>query len=161
MELQSLKKIQEIIHKIKIGMLVTTAPDHSLKSRPMGTREVDDQGYLWFFTSDESGKLADIIEHPKVNIAYSSVDSNTYLSISGVATPVLDKQKMKELFSPMVKAWYPEGLDDPTLMLIRVKIQEAEYWDGTSSKLVQVFKMGKAIISGERYSSGEHEKLVN
>lgn len=161
MEQENLKKIQKIIDDIKIGMLVTTAPDKTIKSRPMGTREVDEEGYLWFFTSDESGKLVDIIEHPHVNVSYSSPDKNTYLSISGVAELVSDKEKMEELYSPVIKAWYPQGLDDPTLMLIKVKIQEAEYWDGTSSKLVQVFRIGKAIIAGERYEGGEYEKIFD
>ena len=103
----------------------------------------------------------DVIEHPKVCLSYSSSEKNSFLSLSGVAKAVADQEKMKELYTPILKAWFPKGLEDPTLILIKVHIDEAEYWDGTSSKLVQVFKMGKAIVKGERYTSGDHEKLVN
>ena len=161
MELQSLKKVQEIINDIKIGMFTTTTQHRNLTSRPMTTQEVDDNGDVWFFTSDETGILVDIIEHPKVSLSYSSAEKNSFLSLSGVAKAVVDKDKMKELYTPILKAWFPKGLEDPTLILIKVHIDEAEYWDGTSSKLVQAFKIGKAIVSGNQYSSGEHEKLVN
>ena len=83
------------------------------------------------------------------------------MSISGIATAVADQEKMKQLFSPLTKAWFPRGLEDPTLILIKVTIHQAEYWDGTSNKLVQAFKVGKALVTGERYESGEHEKLTN
>ncbi len=161
MELQSLKKIQKLVGDIKVGMFATITKDLGITSRPMGTQEIDDEGNVWFFTSDESGKLVDIIEHPKVCLSYSSPEKNSFLSLRGIATAVADQEKMKELFSPLTKAWFPKGLEDPTLILIKFHIHEAEYWDGTSNKLVQAFKVGKALVTGERYENGEHEKLVN
>ena len=38
MELQSLKKIQKLVHDIKVGMFATTTKDLGITSRPMGTQ---------------------------------------------------------------------------------------------------------------------------
>ncbi|MFK7936673.1 MAG: pyridoxamine 5'-phosphate oxidase family protein, partial [Saprospiraceae bacterium] len=57
------------------------------------------------------------------------------------------------------KAWFPEGIDSPRLALVEVKAISAVYWDSSSSKIVQLFNMGRAILTGQRHSkvsSSEH-----
>ena len=72
-----------------------------------------------------------------------------------------DKQKIEELWSPVVKAWFPKGVDDPTLSLLKVETNEASYWDGKSNKFVVFFNIIKAIAKGERHNDAEvgHLKL--
>ena len=71
-----------------------------------------------------------------------------------------DRAKAEELWNPMVKAWFPGGLDDPHLALIKVTIQSAEYWDSDASKMRQFFEMAKAAFTGDKPKElGEHGKV--
>lgn len=70
-----------------------------------------------------------------------------------------DKARAKELWNPIYKAWFPDGLDDPNLALIRVDVDQAEYWDSPNSKVVQLAGFVKAIVTGQRAEGGENEKI--
>jgi len=64
------------------------------------------------------------------------------------------------LWSAAAKAWFPGGVDDPDLQLLRVQVQHAEYWDVKESRMVQLFKMAKAVVTGERpRGMGEHRDV--
>ena len=73
-----------------------------------------------------------------------------------------DTDKIRQLWRPVLKAWFPKGVDDPDLALLRVDIISAQYWDSTSSKLVQLFGMIKAIATGQSAADtvGENEKVT-
>jgi general stress protein 26 len=70
-----------------------------------------------------------------------------------------DRDKIKELWSPILKAWFPKGIDDPDLALVECAVLEAEYWDASSSRMVQLFSMLKAAITGKEYDEGKHATL--
>jgi hypothetical protein len=74
---------------------------------------------------------------------------------------VRDKAKAKELWNPLLKAWFPQGLDEPDLVLLNVKVEKAEYWDSPSGKMVQLAGLAKALATGHRYHAdpGEHDKV--
>ena len=155
---EGIRKIQELTEGIDFCML-TTNDGGQLRSRPMSTQQFEFDGDLWFFTSDNTHKVEEIEKDDRVNVAYSKPSDNVYLSVSGRADIVKDRAKIEELWNPVHKAWFPEGLDDPTLCLLRVKVEQAEYWEGTSSTLVQLFGMVKAIATGEEADYGENKKI--
>lgn len=155
---ESIKKIQELTEGIDFCMLTTMDGGH-LRSRPMSTQEFEFDGDLWFFTSDNTHKIEEIEKDPRVNVAYSKPDENTYLSVSGRAETLKDKAKIDELWSPVLKAWFPEGKDDPHLCLLKIRVEQAEYWDAPSSKIVQLFGMVKAIATGSEADYGENKKI--
>ena len=96
---------------------------------------------------------------PRVNVAYSNPDDNTYVSVFGRGEMSKDKAKMEELWSPILKAWFPEGLDDPHLALLKINIEEVEYWDSPNSKLVQLAGFVKAMVTGQQAEGGEYGKI--
>jgi general stress protein 26 len=155
---ESIEKIRELTHGIDFCML-TTIDGGYLRSRPMSTQVFEFDGDLWFFTSDNTHKIGEIDKDNRVCAAYSNPDDNTYLSVSGRAEVVKDRAKMEELWSPVLKAWFPEGLDDPHICLLKVPVEQAEYWDAPSSKLVQLFGMVKAIATGQEADYGENKKI--
>ena len=155
---ESLKKLKDLVADVKIAMLCTSHNGH-LRSRPMSTAQFDDEGNLWFFTNEHSGKADEVAGDHEICLAYSSPSKNTYVSISGNAQIVNDWVKMKELYNPAIKAWFPKGLDDPDLELLKVIPFKAEYWDSSSSKMVLLFQMAKAIVTGEKYHEGQHGKI--
>jgi general stress protein 26 len=157
---ESIEKLRELTKQIPYAMLTTLDPDGELRSRPMTSQQIDDQGNVWFFTGKFTALVDRVEGNHKVNISYASADKNLYVSIAGLATVVDDKIKEKELWKPILKAWFPEGLEDPNLVLLKVQIHSAEYWDTPSSKLVQLAGFAKAILTGKRYESpGENKKI--
>src|SRR5690349_5444959 len=155
-----IEKIRDLIKGIRFAMLTTVDTDGSLRSRPMATQEAEFDGELWFFTGASSPKVDEVERDHRVNVSYAAPDDNTYVSVSGTARMVRDKAKAKELWNPALKAWFPEGLDDPDLALLRVRVEKAEYWDSPSSKMVQLYGLAKAMLTGKRADDiGENEKI--
>ncbi len=146
-----------MVKDVRICMLITNDNDaeHSF-GRPMAVNKVEEDGAMWFFTQASSYKADEIAQSKKVAIVIANESSNNYLMIHGTADLVNGKMKMKELWSLIMKAWFPVGLDDPDMTLIKVTPTEVNYWDSSSSKMVVLFNMLKAIVTGKEYAEGEH-----
>ena len=147
------------IKDIRYAMLTTLDDDGSLTARPMTTPQKEFSGSLWMFTSRSSPPAMAVSTSPTVGLQYTDHGSDTYVSLSGDASLEHDRARMEALWSPMVKAWFPQGLDDPDLVMIRVDVYKAEYWDVKESKPVQLFKMAKAAITGTPPTLGEHKTV--
>ena len=159
-ETEHVRKLGELIKDIETAMLTTALDDGSLRSRPMATQRADFDGqHLWFFTDADSAKVHEVEHDRHVNVAYSDPSKNRFVSVSGTARVVRDKAKIKELWSPGIKAWYPDGPDDPKIALLRIAVDFAEYWDTPSNKMVQLIGFAKALLVGERYDPATNEKI--
>jgi general stress protein 26 len=156
---ENLQKLKDKIKDIDFTMMTTVDEDGSLRSRPMSTQEVTDNGEIWFFTGYESGKSHEIEQDSHVNLSYSKPSDNLFVSVSGKATLSRDKAKIDELWTPELKAWFPEGKDDPNVGLIKVTIDKAEYWDSPNSAVVHLIGVVKATLTGESYDPGENKKI--
>lgn len=154
---EGIRKLGALLKDIKIAMMTTVDPDGALRSRPMMTQDTEFDGDLWFFTGRSSGKIESIRGDQEVNLAYASPEDQRYVSISGRAEVVDDRAKAQELWNPAYRAWFPEGLEDPDLALIRVRVESAEYWDSPSSTMVHLAGFAKALARGERYQPGAAE----
>jgi len=139
--------------------MLTTIDSGHLRSRPMSTQQAEFDGDIWFFTSDNTHKVDELRKDDRVCAAYSKPGSDTYVSISGRAEVVKDRAKIEELWNPVLKAWFPEGLDDPHLCLLKVSAEQAEYWDSPSGKLVQLLGFVKALATGQEADWGENRKV--
>jgi general stress protein 26 len=155
---ESINKIKELVEGIDFCML-TSIDEGNLRSRPMSTQQAEFDGDLWFFTSDDTHKVDEINKDNRVNVAYAKPDDNVYVSISGRAEVSHDRAKIEELWSPILKAWFPEGLDDPHLCLLKVSAEKAEYWESPSGKVVELFGFVKALVTGESAEWGENKKV--
>ena len=97
---------------------------------------------------------ADLIRAEKrVNLAFS--DGSTWLSVAGHGDVRQDRDRVEELWNPMVEAWFPEGKDSPPVALLFVESDSAEYWDTPGGRVASVFAFAKAKVKGERPDVGE------
>ncbi len=158
---KNISVLKELVEKVRICLMTTIDERGKFNSRPMATAAVEEDGSIWFFTNAYSSKSEEISADNEVSLGYSDPSSNTYIYVNGKAELVDDGVKKENYFNPAVKAWFPEGLDDPRLILLKVTPSVAEYWDSSSSKMVVAFNMLKAIVTGKTYDGdGEHEKLT-
>jgi general stress protein 26 len=145
-------KIYDLIKGARIAMLTTVSTEGQLVSRPMAVQQVQFEGDVWFFAEADSPKIADIQHDPRVNVAYS--ESN-FVSLAGTASVVRDVAKKRELWDAGAAAWFGEkDADDPTVVLIKVDAETAEYWD-TPSRPATMVKVVKAKLTGSRPDAGE------
>jgi general stress protein 26 len=154
------QKLFDLVRDIRVCMMTTEESDGSLHSRPMYSMEADERGNLWFFTKLQSPKVAEISKDRQVNLAFADPDKQHYVSISGVAEVVRDKAVIGDKWSEGVRAWFPDGKDDPSLTLIRVKPVRGEYWDSPSSTFVQLYGYVKSTLTGQPATDvGEQKKV--
>ncbi|ATB30494.1 pyridoxamine 5'-phosphate oxidase family protein [Melittangium boletus] len=152
-------QLGELIQDIKVTMMTTVEADGCIRSRPMWTHNENFNGELWFFTNESAPKVDEIQGEQHVNLAYSDASRDRYVSVSGTARVVRDRQKIHELWNPALKAWFPKGVDDPDIALICVSVNKAEYWDTPNKRMVQLVGFVKSVLTGEKYRPGEHEKI--
>lgn len=152
-----IETIAKLIKASKIALVTTQASDGALHSRPLGVQEAEFDGDLWFFTPHPSEKTEEIAAHPQVNAAFES--GKGYLSISGTASVVQDAAKIDELWSTSAEGWFEQGRDDPSVALLRIEADSAEYWSVDDPKAVVLFKVAKAALTGGTPDVGDNKTV--
>lgn len=109
-------------------MLTTQEKEGGLRSRPMVCAGLD-QDALWFITAEHTPKVTETQEHEAVNVTFASSEKDAYVSVTGHAQVVHDHQLLQKLWDPQLSRWFPKGVGDPDLALLRVDIQHAEQWN--------------------------------
>jgi len=153
-------KVKAMVADAKICMLTTMTADGKHVSRPMALQEVEFDGDLWFFTYADSDVIEQIATHPQVNVAFSDPGQHNWISLAGAAVRVDDRAKAEELWNPLLKAWFPDGLETPGLTLVKVQTETAEYWAAAhSSKVITLLGYAKAAVTGKTPDAGENETV--
>jgi general stress protein 26 len=153
----------KLIKDIRFGMLTHRTAAGMLHAHPLTTqnRGLDEHAELYFFIP-KSGELYErLLTDGEVNVSYADPGEDSYVSLSGQVRFVDDLAEKERLWSPAAQAWFPGGHTDPEVALLAVRIRHAEYWDVDESKMVQLFKMAKAAVTGEPPRQlGEHRELT-
>lgn len=159
---EKIKKLGELIADIDLAMLTTVDETGALRSRPMRYRQADGgfDGKVYFFTNASSGKIEEVEKDQRVNVAFSNPKSQDYVSINGTGKLSRDRAKMEELWNPLFKAWFPDGLEDPDIALFVVQAEGAEYWDAPTSPVAHLIGYVKAKATGGTPRVGEDEKVT-
>ncbi|UZT98397.1 pyridoxamine 5'-phosphate oxidase family protein [Chryseobacterium fluminis] len=146
--LEAIKKIKELSENAKVCMFCTELETLPINSRPMSLQETDEEGNLWFISSDDSNKNFEIKDDRRVQLFFMNNSDYQYLSVFGEATIYKDKTTIEDKWSPMAKAWFEEGKDDPKVSIIRVEPKDTYYWDTKVGKLVSLFNFVSAAVTG-------------
>ena len=144
--------LTQLIDKIKdvrMAMLTTTDEHHTLHSRPMYTIKPDADGSLYFLTDAQSAKVYEVQKDNQVNLSYANPDNNVYASVSGRANAYRDEAKIAELWNEPMRAWFPKGKDDPSITILKVTVDKAEYWDSPNNMLSRAYDYVRAVVTGE------------
>jgi general stress protein 26 len=152
------EKLKLLISEIEVAMMTTIENNGHMRSRPMYLSKLDFDGTLWFFTNEYTHKVHEIQENHLVNLTFANSETQTFVSLLGQMEVITDHSLFRELWDPMLRAWFPEGLKDPNLAVLRFNPVEAEYWDASDSKMVRFFEVIKTIFTEESPNT-EHEKI--
>ncbi|MFZ5480313.1 MAG: pyridoxamine 5'-phosphate oxidase family protein [Myxococcota bacterium] len=160
-EAEPIERLRKMVKGIRIAMLTTVGPDGRLHARPMATEEITPEAEVWMFTSADSAKAGEILHDGRVSVTWARPGTDHYVCASGVAEIVDDRAKMQSLWNPLYRAWFPEGLDDPTIRLVHVRLERAEWWAPPGRNLNQAVGFVKALVSGQRWEppSRQHGRV--
>lgn len=158
-----LRSLAERLGDSRSAMLTMCDAQGQLASQPMTVVEMDGEGCFWILVSN-SGHTARMASADQgvdtVNLAFSDESRSTYISITARATLRHDRQRKEELWSVMARPWFPKGVDDPDLAMLRLEPIKAEIWDGTDSSVLRMVAMAASVAAGKPMGLGDHEKHV-
>ena len=156
---EAIDKLKSLIDGNKVAIFCTELDKLPIKSRPMAVQEVDDEGNLWFISSETSNKNFEIEKDDDVQLFFSNSSSSQFLSFYGHATIYNDEATIEEIWNPVAKAWFEEGKEDPKVTVIKVSPKNVYYWDTKDGKIISVIKMAGAAILGTNADIGVEGKL--
>lgn len=156
---KGIDKIKDLAKDIRTCMFCTNVEDLPFNTRPMATADVDDHGNIWFFSNTTSDKNVEIKNDEMVQLIYANNSDNHFLTVTGKAQIVKDRQKIDELWNSMVKAWFPEGKDDRQISLLKIIPQDAYYWDTKNGKMITLLKIATAVVTGNKPDAGVQGKI--
>lgn len=147
---EAVEKIKETVQESSVCFFCTDIREgKSFATRPMSVQEVDDDGNCWFLSAEDSHKNAEIQNDSHVQLLFKGSQYSDFLSLYGTATISKDKGLIKELWKPIIKAWFTEGEDDLRITVIKVIPHEGYYWDNKHGNLVALVKTAAGAITGK------------
>ena len=156
---EAIDKLKSLIDGNKIAIFCTELTKLPIQSRPMAVQEVDDEGNLWFISSENSNKNCEIKKDDDVQLFFSNSANSQFLSFYGHATIYTDPEKIEEIWNPVAKAWFEDGKEDQDISVIKVSPKDVYYWDTKDGKIISIFKMAGAALLGTKPDIGVEGKL--
>ena len=118
-------------------------------TRPMSVQQVDESGNLWFLSAGDSLKNIEIQGNSSVQLLFQGSAHADFVALSGNASITKDRRKIEELWEPLLKTWFTEGVADERITVIKVEPDEGYYWDTKHGKLVAFVKQVAGAATGK------------
>lgn len=152
---EALEKVRELLKSFQIAMMLTVSGD-AVSARPLGVVGGGDDftGTLWFITDKRSGKVGAIESGAQTSLIFQNEKDGAFLHLTGRASLVNDGARLAELYTPVQRTWFPDGLDDPNMTLVRFDADKGNYWDKHDSMLRLLGAFTKAAVTGSPGKSG-------
>jgi general stress protein 26 len=152
-------KLWRLTRQIGTAML-TTRDQNVLRSRPMMVRHDSDAPRLWIFVKSGDAVNREVTAEPDVNLSFADPENGDYVSISGQAKVVDDRDQAAALWSPEIGAWYPGDLADPELRLLRIDVSHGEYWDQASGLMTSALETVERHLLNPVPREAENKKVT-
>ncbi len=157
---EAIAKIKEMVDSAKSCFFLTNIKSGlPVSMRPMSVQKVDDEGNFWFLSANDSHKDLEISKDPMVHLLFQGSPHSDFLNIYGIAEVSEDKEKIKELWEPIMKVWFTEGQDDPRISVIKVEPTEGYYWDNKHGNAIAFVKMLAGAAIGKTFDDSIEGKL--
>jgi len=127
---KTLREIATKLANLDIALLTTRTGRGQLSTRPMSNNgDVSYDGNSYYFTFEQSRTVSDIGEDPHVSLSFTGA-KGLYVTIVGTASLIRHKPTMQQHWVPSLNQWFPQGLDTPGVVLVRVQASRIKYWHG-------------------------------
>jgi general stress protein 26 len=133
----SLHDLSKKMAKLDFTMMATRSPNGTLTARPMSNNgDVEYQGDSYFFAYQNSRKITDLRADPHVTLSYTGAvgmlgGPPLFVTVEGAAALIEDKAAFADHWTKDLDRYFPEGIDTPGIVMIRVDAKAIRYWDGS------------------------------
>tara|TARA_R110002050_G_scaffold54521_5_gene123260 strand:- start:157 stop:657 length:501 start_codon:yes stop_codon:yes gene_type:complete len=152
------EKIKTLAESIDFAMMATDLKKQPFHVIPMSTKEVDEEGNIWFLSNKNSTHNKNIEREHRAHLIYADKGNFEFLSIYGRTSISTDRKRIKELYGSGDDAWF-DGVDDPNITALKIEPEDAHYWDTKNGKIISLLKMAKGAITGNEPDLGEEGDL--
>lgn len=149
-------RVWTLINDIPVAMVVTRS-GQEMRARPMAMRPAREEGAIYFLTDADAPKAEEIERNESICLALADSKAQKYVSITGQAEIIDDRDRVREIWSIYDRAFWPDK-NDPRIRVLRVRPESAEFWEGAGT-VVTAVKLVAAMASGERMNVGDSEKV--
>ena len=156
---EAIDTIKKLAEKAGVCFFVSNIGKNS-HSVPMSLQEVDDEGTLWFISSEESTHNKNLASDNTVQLYFLNNGSYEYVFIQGKAHVSKDKALIDKYYSHFADAWF-DGKDDPRVTVIGVKPDDGYYYETKDNKVFAIAKMVFAAVTGAKTEDGGVEGGLN
>ena len=143
------EKIKELVEKANMCFFCTDLKSgRPFATRPMSVQQVDDNGDIWFLRR----WIATKTRNYKKTRMCSSCSREVITAIFSACMEQLRSaktRKIEELWNPMIKTWFTEGIDDPRITVIKVEPMDGYYWDTKHGQMVAFVKTMIGAVMGK------------
>jgi general stress protein 26 len=126
----------------------------------MAVQKTDGSGHVWFLSAKDSMKNMELEQNKNVTLYFQGSSYSDFLELNGHAVLSYDKEKIKELWDPTVKAWFTEGIDDPRISVIQFIPDSGYYWDNKHGNAIAGIKVLFSAISGKTMDDSIEGDLI-
>ncbi len=140
---KTLSQLSQKMRDIDFCMLSTRSEGGQLASRPMSNNgDVEYDGDSWFFSFEDTKKVLDIVMDPNVSLTLTAKPAGDapglFVAIQGEASLVKERSSFEAHWVDGLENWFPEGVETPGLVLIKVRATRLQYWDGEDQGEVEL-----------------------
>jgi general stress protein 26 len=150
---EAVEQLKRMVQGLDICMLITTDANGQRHNRPMAAINIDNDGNCWFFVSRSSGKLKDISVNNKLQLVFADPASDDYVEIHGVANAVCDENEIRNNWSPLVSKWFPGGITDPEICIVKLDVTNVFYWDEKAEGIQRLLIKTTTVVDDHRLAA--------
>ncbi len=156
---EAIKKMRNLIDKAGSCFFCTSTLVNKINSSPMSVQKSDANGDLWFLSPKDSIKNSEIAENSEVTLYFQGSQHADFLELKGKAIISDDKDLIKELWDPMAKSWFKDGIEDPMISVIQFKTESGYYWDNEHGNTIAGVKLLIGVITGTSTDDSQEGSL--
>lgn len=103
-----------------------------MHARPMVVARLDKGMDAYLITDTESVKVDEIEKNLHALLTFQG--TRQFASVKGKITIDHDRALLETIWKETWKVWFPEGITDPTIAVLKFTAHEGEYWDNAGLK---------------------------
>lgn len=156
---KAIEKMRKMIDKAGSCFFCTSSMMNKINSSPMNVQKSDANGDLWFLSPKDSIKNLEIKQDSQVTLLFQGSAHSDFLELTGKAVISYDKERIKELWDPMAKSWFKDGVDDPNISVIQFITESGHYWENEHGNTIAGIKLLIGAITGTSMDDSEEGYL--
>jgi general stress protein 26 len=134
---KNMSRVKEMMNHIDFCFLTSKGEKGLLHSRPMSNnRNVEYNGENYFFSYSDNDVCREIQKDPAVSLSFSVPGEMIFISVGGKAELLHDRELMKKYWDDELEQYFPDGINQEGIVLIKVKAELITLWEGNEESFI-------------------------